>query len=112
MFAITWFIGIFASLLGVAFALERKYAKRQARLGQLICKYNDHEIAHRVFRREIWQGQTEMQLLDSRGEPARKNRVPANPEREECIYSSRRVNRNRLRITLVNGSVSAWEPEQ
>ena len=41
------FIGIFVSLLGTAFALERFYAKRQIRLGHLICKYNDYEAAPR-----------------------------------------------------------------
>jgi hypothetical protein len=79
MIAITLFIGPFGSLFGIAFAVEKIYAKRQGRLGQLICKHNDYGVAHRVFRREVWQGQSETQLLDSRGEPAKKNRLPANP---------------------------------
>ncbi len=102
------FIGIFVSLLGTAFALERFYAKRQIRLGHLICKYNDYEAARRTFRGEIWQGQTEMQLLDSRGEPARKNRLLAIPGREEWIYRPRGFGRDCLQITLENGFVTAW----
>jgi hypothetical protein len=112
MIAIAWFIGIFGPLLGIAFVLERVYAKRQARLGRLICRYNDYETAHRVFRREIWQGQTETLLLHSRGDPASKNRMLAIPEREEWIYTPRRANRSRLRITLENGSVTAWDSER
>jgi hypothetical protein len=104
----TWFIGSFASLLGVAFVLERIYAKRQSRLGRLICKYNDHKAAHRVFRREIWQGQTEIQLLDSQGEPVRKSRLLATPWREEWIYSPRGFGGDLLQVTLENGLVTAW----
>jgi hypothetical protein len=79
MIPATWFIAMFVSLLGTAFVLERTYAKRQARLGRLICNYSDYETARRVFRREIRQGQTETQILDWRGEPARKNRPPRTP---------------------------------
>ena len=76
---------------------------RQARLGNLICKYNNYETAHRVFRREIWHGQTETQLLHSRGEPARKSSLPMTPERQEWIYGPRIANRCHLRVMLENG---------
>jgi hypothetical protein len=108
MIAITWLIGVFVCLFGMAFALERIYARRQGRLGRLICKHNDNGVAQRVFRREIWQGQSEAQLLDSRGEPAKKNRLPPPPERDEWIYSPRGLGRDRLRVTLENGLVTAW----
>ncbi|MGA3032995.1 MAG: hypothetical protein ABSD70_06905 [Terracidiphilus sp.] len=112
MIAIAGFILIFVSLLGIAFALERIYAKRQARLGRLICMYNNYETAHRVLRREIWQGQTEAQLLHSRGDPAMKNRLLAIPEREEWTYTPRRPTRCRLRVILENGSVTAWDSDR
>jgi hypothetical protein len=112
MISITWLIGIFVSLLGTAFALERFYAKRQLRLGRLICKYNVYKTANMVFRGEIWQGQTEMQLLDARGEPSKKNRLPAVPEREEWIYRARGLGRDRLQVTLENGMVTAWNQQQ
>lgn len=108
MTAINWFIGIFVSLLGTAFALQRSYARHQVRLGRLICKYNNYEAARRAFRGEVWQGQTEMQLLDSRGEPAKKNRLMAIPGREEWIYRPRGFSRDSLQITLENGFVTAW----
>jgi len=109
MTAINWYIGIFVSLLGTAFALESFYAKRQTRLGHLICKYNDYEAARRAFRGEIWPGQTEMQLLDSRGEPARRNRLQASAGREEWIYRARGFGCNSLQVTLENGIVTGWD---
>jgi hypothetical protein len=108
MIPITWFIGAFIFLFGIAFALERVYAERQGRLGQLICKHNDYGIAQRVFRREIWQGQSDAQLLDSRGEPVEINGLSAPPERQEWIYSGRGLGRGRLRVTLENGVVTTW----
>jgi hypothetical protein len=108
MILIIWFIGAFISLFGIALALERVYGKRQGRLGRLICKHNDNGVAHRVFRREIWQGQSEAQLLDSRGEPAKKNLLPAPSERQEWIYRARGLGRDRLQVTLENGLVTAW----
>ena len=112
MIATIGFIGAFASLFGVAFVLERIQANRQARLGRLIRNYNNYETAHRVFRREIWQGQTETQLLHSRGDPAKKNRLLVIPEREEWIYIPRAPIRRSLRVTLENGSVTAWDSER
>jgi hypothetical protein len=108
MIAAAWFVAALASLFGIAFALERVYAKRQERLGRLICKYNDNEVATRVFRREIWQGQTEMQLLDSRGEPAKKNRMLATASHEDWIYSPPGFWLDGLQVTLVNGLVAGW----
>jgi hypothetical protein len=112
MITITWIIGIFVSFFGIPFALDRIYVNRQARLGNLICKYNNYETAHRVFRREIWHGQTETQLLHSRGEPARKSSLPMTPERQEWIYGPRIANRCHLRVMLENGSVTAWESKR
>jgi hypothetical protein len=108
MIAIAWFIGIVLFIPGIAFAMERIYTKRQGRLARLICKYNNYETAHRVLRREIWVGQTEMQLRDTRGEPARKSRPQAMPEREEWIYGPRWFGREWLRVTLEDGLVVAW----
>ena len=112
MIATISFTGALVSLFSVAFALERSYANRQARLARLISKYGNYETAHRVFRGEIWQGQTETQLLHSRGDPARKSRLLAIPEREEWIYTTRRAYRSHLRITLENGSVTEWDSER
>lgn len=108
MIAAIFFIGTFVSLFGIAFALERIYAQRQARLGRLICKYHDYEIARRVSRGEIWQGQTEMQLIDSQGEPSKKNRMLATASQEEWFYSAQGFFRDKLQVTLVNGLVAVW----
>jgi hypothetical protein len=105
--ALTSFIGL-CVVAGIASVLQRSYAKRQARLGLLICRYNDYSVAHRVLRREVWLDQTEAQLLHSRGEPARKNRMLATPEREEWIYSPRGIRRHRQQVTLQNGLVTGW----
>lgn len=93
----------------IAVFLERIYANRRLRLGRLICRYNDYELARRVFRREIWKGQTESQLIDSRGEPANKDRRLATPWRETWTYPPRGFVRGRLQVTLEEGHVLAWE---
>jgi hypothetical protein len=114
MNSVSWFnvilLSLFGivSLFGIAFALERFYAKRQAKLGRLIRRYNNVEIAHRVVRREVWQGQTARQLLDSRGEPQRKIRPLATPEHEEWIYRRRGLSRRWLQVILENGLVASW----
>jgi len=108
--AIAWFVGIGIILVGVAAVFERARASRQARLGRLICKYGDYGVANRVFQRQVWQGQTEKQLLDSIGRPAGVDREQLETrKRETWKYRPRGLSGHGLRITLENGQVTAWD---
>jgi hypothetical protein len=98
---------------GLTFAVERIYANRQARLARLISRYNDSEIANRVFRREIWLGQTGQQLLDSRGTPAGVDFAHLGAQKREIWkYGPLGADRYHLRVTLESGSVAGWQPER
>ncbi len=111
--AVTCILGFCVLAVAMVFALERIYANRQARLAHLISKYNSYEIAKRVFRREIWQGQTEAQLIDSLGAPAAVDReLPGTTKREAWKYRPRRANHYLLRIQLENGVVTEWRSER
>jgi hypothetical protein len=104
---------LWAITVGVAFALHRVHAHRQATLGRLIRKYNDYDIANCIFRREIWEGQTEAQLLDSLGTPIGVDYgLLGAKKREIWKYRPRGANHYRLRITLENGSVTEWHPKR
>jgi hypothetical protein len=106
--AVASFLSVSIMLVATAAILERIYAYRQAKLGRLICRYNSREVAQRVFLREIWQGQTERQLLDSRGEPASRIPLPAAAGREAWLYNVRRFSRDCLRVILEDGIVMDW----
>src|SRR3954447_22162398 len=45
-------------------------AKRQRRKAQLTEKYQSEDIAERIMRRTIWEGESAEQLLDSVGQPS------------------------------------------
>lgn len=94
-------------LVGVVAVFERATAHRGAKLARLISRYNSAETAARLFRGDIWQGQTAKQLLDSRGEPAARLRSAA-PQTEVWIYSRRALNCGFLQVTLADGIVVAW----
>ena len=99
-------------MAGLAFAMERIHANRQSRLARLISRYNDSEIAKCVFHHEIWLGQTDQQLLDSRGTPAGIDHgLLGAREREVWKYGPRDTGGYRLRITLEDGVVTGWQPE-
>lgn len=106
------FLFFWILVVGTAAGFARYYAHRQAKLGQLICKYKDREIAERIVRRELWQGQTDGQLHDSLGPPsAVDHMLRGYKKREVWKYGARGANRFRLRIILEDGSVTTWDRE-
>ena len=105
-------LGAFLALLAVAAVWERVWALRQARLARLVSRYNSLEIARRISRREVWQGQTEKQLLDSLGPPASIVLSPAPGNGAIWNYGPRRGNRFRLSVTIEDGLVTNCDPEQ
>ncbi|MFK2918962.1 DUF2845 domain-containing protein [Dyella koreensis] len=86
------------------------HVKKQQRLAYLREKYQDEDIVQKVFAGEFWRGQTEEQLRDSLGAPvAIDNKLLKTMTREVWKYQPSGVNRYRLRITVENGRVAAWD---
>lgn len=85
------------------------WAYRQRRK-HLTEKYGDEEIARRMMRGVIWQGETREQLLESLGKPVDIDEKVLKTKSKE-IWKYRKTTRNRfgLKITLDDGVVVAWE---
>ena len=83
------------------------YAQRRK---HLIEKYGDAEIARRMMKGIIWQGETREQLLESLGKPVDSDEKVLKTKTKE-IWKYRRTARNRfgLKVTLDDGVVVAWE---
>jgi hypothetical protein len=76
----------------------------------LVEKYGDAEIARRMMRGVIWQGETREQLLESLGKPVNiDERVLKTKSKEIWKYRKTARNRFGLKITLDDGVVVAWE---
>jgi uncharacterized protein len=84
---------------------QRRAAERQ----RLVAKYGA-EIADRILARIVWQGMTEEQLLESRGDPADKDyEVRKSVSKETWKYGQTGKNRFSNRIFLENGIVTGWK---
>jgi len=73
-------------------------------------RYGDPEIARRIMRGIIWQGETQEQLVDSLGQPKDIDRKILKTKAKE-IWKYRPTARNRfgLKVTLDDGVVVGWE---
>lgn len=113
MVATTSLVALCIVAFGVAPVLQRMYVNRQAKLGSLIRKYNDYEVANRLLRGQIWQGQTEGQLLDSLGSPAGIDHGLLGPAKRE-VWKYRPLGSHRfgLSVILENGRVTDWLPKR
>jgi hypothetical protein len=85
------------------------WAYRQRRK-HLTEKYGDEQIARRMMKGVIWQGETREQLLESLGKPVDIDEKVLKTKSKE-IWKYRKTARNRfgLKITLDDGVVVAWE---
>lgn len=104
--------GAFAVIIVVILAAFVFYLiqKRAARLAYLRTKYGDEIIVQKIMQRRFWQGQTMEQLQDSLGNPVSKdNGLLKTRKREVWKYQPSGRNRYRLRITLDNDVVVAWD---
>ena len=106
---------LFGPFVGVGLVgyllLSISYKRRwvAARLAYLRSKYKDERVVQAVFAQKYWQGQTAEQLLDSLGNPvAIDDKLLKTRTREVWKYERQGVNRYRLRITLDNDEVVAW----
>jgi hypothetical protein len=84
--------------------------KRAARLSYLRSKYQNEDVVQKIMRRNFWAGQTTEQLRDSLGNPPSKDdNLLKTRKREVWKYHPSGRNRYRLRITLDNDVVVAWD---
>ncbi|WP_433965987.1 hypothetical protein [Tunturiibacter gelidiferens] len=84
--------------------------KRAARLSYLRAKYQNEDVVQKIMRRNFWAGQTTEQLRDSLGNPPSKDdNLLKTRKREVWKYHPSGRNRYRLRITLDDDVVVAWD---
>jgi uncharacterized protein YecT (DUF1311 family) len=94
-------------IVGLFFAVTIANAARRKRL--LIAKYGD-AIAARILARQIWQGMTEEQLIESWGRPVEiGSEVMRTKTKQIWKYGQTGKNRFRERVTVENGTVSGWK---
>ena len=93
-----------ALILG-AFVCVWGYLQRRRQLTE---KYGDPEVARRIMKRELWQGETQEQLLESLGTPADTDQKVLKTKSKE-VWKYRPVGKNRfgLKVTLDDGIVVA-----
>lgn len=92
-----------------AFALF-KQSQKNRRIEYFRRKYADETVVQQLMQRKYWRGQTRDQLIDSRGEPEKKeNKMLKTIKREVWKYDRRGINRYGLRITLDNDIVVEWD---
>ena len=102
-----WVIGIFI-VLGLV--IVYKIAAYKARFKKMLEKYGDATLVRMIMKRSIWQGQTDVQLVDAIGEPVKKDqKVLKTKIRETWKYQRTGRNRFNLRVKLENGVVVGWE---
>ncbi|HEY0329894.1 MAG TPA: lysozyme inhibitor LprI family protein [Rhodopseudomonas sp.] len=83
--------------------------RRRTLRQSLIAKYGEG-IANRILARQIWQGMTGEQLVDSWGAPAdRDHEIMKSKTKETWKYQQYGRNRFRNRVFLENGMVVGWK---
>jgi hypothetical protein len=73
-------------------------------------KYGNEKIVNRLMHREIWEGQTAEQLIDSRGRPAQKDSEVLKTKTKD-VWKYNRMGRGqyRLRVIVENEIVVGWK---
>ena len=108
--AVTGWVVPIAVVLGVILLLAiREDSRRRARIQALRDKYPE-DVVQRILAGQIWQGQTEDQLVDTLGRPVEVDRkILKTMRREIWKYKQTSAQRFGLRITVENGYVSGWD---
>jgi hypothetical protein len=93
-------------LLAIVIAI---WGYRQRRR-HLIERYGDPEIARRIMKGILWQGETQEQLLESLGRPEDTDeKVLKTKTKQVWKYRPTAKNRFGLKVTLDDGVVVGWE---
>lgn len=73
-------------------------------------KYKKPEIVEGILKKQYWIGQTQEQLVDSRGCPENIDRkILKTKTKEIWKYNQLRKGQYAIKITLDNGKVAGWE---
>lgn len=104
-----WVLPVVVVVVIIGLVIASRANKRRKRLEALRHKYPE-EIVQRILGGQIWQGQTEEQLIDAIGSPAEVDtKVLKTMQREIWKYGRISAKRFRLRITVENGMVAGWD---
>lgn len=104
-----WVIPVVVVVVIIGLVIASRANKRRKRLEALRRKYPE-EIVQRILGGQIWQGQTEEQLIDAIGSPVEVDtKVLKTMQREIWKYGRISAKRFRLRITVENGMVAGWD---
>lgn len=108
--AVTGWIVPIAVILGIVLLIAiRNDARKRARIQALRDKYSE-DVVKRILAGQIWQGQTEDQLVDTLGRPLEVDRkILKTTRREIWKYKQTSAQRFGLRITVENGYVMGWD---
>lgn len=99
--------GIFLSGLLVTLAW---LIRKKLRFSSLLNKYQDEDIANKIIKRTLWQGQTAEQVKDALGSPKDiDQKILKTKTKETWKYFPSGRRRYGLRITLDNGIVVGWD---
>lgn len=76
-------------------------------------KYQDPIVVERIMNKEIWQGMTDEQLVDSWGRPEAKDSKLYKTKTSE-IFKYGKIGKNRFveRVTVENGIVVGWHQKR
>ena len=98
---------VVGALVLVALAAAWGYRQRRRHLTE---KYGDPEVARRIMKQILWQGETQEQLVESLGTPIDTDQKVMKTKSKE-VWKYRPTGRNRfgLRVTLDDGIVVAWD---
>jgi uncharacterized membrane protein len=104
-----WVLPVVVVVVIIGLVIASRANKLRKRLDALRSKYPE-EIVQRILGGQIWQGQTEEQLIDAIGSPAEVDtKVLKTMQREIWKYGRISAKRFRLRITVENGMVAGWD---
>ncbi len=108
--AVGWVIPAIFTVGVIVLFIWYKHNKKQKRLSYLRAKYQNEEVAQKIFQGYFWQGQSDEQLRDSLGSPVDVDRkVLKTKTREIWKYHHQGSNRFGLRITVEDGYVTGWD---
>lgn len=104
-----WVLPVVVVVVIIGLVMASRAKKRRKRIEVLRRKYPE-EIVQRILGGQIWQGQTEEQLVDAIGSPVEVDtKVLKTMQREIWKYGRISTKRFRLRITVENGMVAGWD---
>lgn len=90
-------------------SLQTAERRRRQRLQELTERF-DEDIANRIMNKEVWQGQTEEMLIESKGSPVDViETVSLRHKKQTFKYDEVGCGRFRTKVHLRDGIVVGWE---